>query len=89
MRKLTKSERLVIERLIFPESFEVLLEETNMPFGSLRDDIMNLVNYRFVEVVDLDKAEENGVSFYDTDNIREFSFRATKTGLKSIRQPAT
>ena len=86
MKKLTKSERTVIERLIFPESFEVIMEETNMQYGELRDDLMSLVNYRFVEVIDLDTTGDSKMSFYDSDNIRDFSFRATKTGLKSIKQ---
>jgi plasmid replication initiation protein len=86
MKKLTKSERAVVERLIFPESFEVIMEETKMQFGELRDDLMNLVNYRFIEVIDDDSTGDSKMAFYDSDNIRDFSFRATKTGLKSIKQ---
>jgi len=86
MRKLTKSERTVIERLIFPESFDVIMEETEMQYGELRDDLMNLVNYRFVEVVNNDEYDDSKMSFYDSDNIKDFSFRATKTGLKSLNQ---
>lgn len=85
MKKLTASERRIIERLIFPEPFDVLMEETESPYGALRDDLINLVSYRFVEVVNADE-QQSGTSFYDSDNIRECSFRATKTGLKTIRQ---
>jgi hypothetical protein len=88
MRKLTKSERTVIERLIFPESFDVIMEETDMQYGELRDDLMNLVNYRLVEVVNNDEYEDSKMSFYDSDNIKEFSFRATKSGLKILNQSA-
>lgn len=87
MKKLTPSERLVIERLIFPESFEVIMEETQMDYGALRDDLMNLVNFKFVEVFNPEDID-TGLAFYDSDNIREFTFRATKTGLKSIRRTA-
>ncbi|MEQ9277898.1 MAG: hypothetical protein RLN83_00270 [Balneola sp.] len=86
MRKLTKSEKTVIERLIFPESFDVIMEETNMQFGELRDDLMNLVNHRFVEVVNFDSDKDSKMAFYDSDNIKDFSFRATKTGLKSLNK---
>lgn len=86
MRKLTKSEKTVIERLIFPESFDVIMEETNMQFGELRDDLMNLVNHRFVEVVNFDNDKDSKMAFYDSDNIKDFSFRATKTGLKSLNK---
>lgn len=88
MRKLTKSERVVIERLIFPESFDVIMEETEMQYGELRDDLMNLVNYRLVEVVNLEGNGDSKMSFFDSDNIKEFSFRATKIGLKSLNQSA-
>jgi|TARA_R110001599_G_scaffold84130_2_gene226799 hypothetical protein len=86
MRKLTKSEKTVIERLIFPESFDVIMEETNMQFGELRDDLMNLVNHRFVEVVNFESDKDSKMAFYDSDNIKDFSFRATKTGLKSLNK---
>ncbi|MBO6573586.1 MAG: hypothetical protein ABJ387_08115 [Balneola sp.] len=86
MRKLTKSEKTVMERLIFPESFDVIMEETNMQFGELRDDLMNLVNHRFVEVVNFDNDKDSKMAFYDSDNIKDFSFRATKTGLKSLNK---
>ena len=86
MRKLTKSEKTVIERLIFPESFDVIMEETNMQFGELRDDLMNLVNHRFVEVVNFDDEIDSKMAFYDSDNIKDFSFRATKIGLKSLNK---
>ncbi|HBZ36925.1 MAG TPA: hypothetical protein DEO59_00110 [Balneola sp.] len=86
MRKLTKSEKTVMERLIFPESFDVIMEETNMQFGELRDDLMNLVNHRFVEVVKFDDGLDSKMAFYDSDNIKDFSFRATKIGLKSLNK---
>ncbi|HAH50082.1 MAG TPA: hypothetical protein DF712_12390 [Balneola sp.] len=86
MRKLTKSEKTVMERLIFPESFDVIMEETNMQFGELRDDLMNLVNHRFVEVVNFDDGLDSKMAFYDSDNIKDFSFRATKIGLKSLNK---
>lgn len=75
-----------MERLIFPESFDVIMEETNMQFGELRDDLMNLVNHRFVEVVNFDSDKDSKMAFYDSDNIKDFSFRATKTGLKSLNK---
>ena len=88
MRKLTKSEKKVMERLIFPEAFDVIKEETNMQFGELRDDLMNLVNHRFVEVISFDDNKDSKMAFYDSDNIKDFSFRATKTGLKSLNKAA-
>ncbi|RNC79712.1 MAG: hypothetical protein ED557_14425 [Balneola sp.] len=86
MRKLLPSEKAILQHLIFPEPYEVILEETGLPVGALRDDLINLINYRLVEVVNHDSDSINGTSFYDADNLQDFSFRATKTGLKHIRQ---
>ncbi len=84
MRKLTPSERKIVESLIFPESFDVIMEETKFPYGTLRDDLINLVNYRFVEVINLDPTEESSMTYFDSDNIQECTFRATKIGLKVL-----
>jgi hypothetical protein len=88
MRKLFPSEKKVLARLIFPESYEVLLDETGLPAGALRDDLINLINYRLVEVMNLEQDMADSTSFYDADNLQDFSFRATKTGLKQIRELA-
>ncbi|MBO6525238.1 MAG: hypothetical protein JJ971_15520 [Balneolaceae bacterium] len=86
MRKLIPSEKQVLKCLIFPEAYEVILEETGSNIGALRDDLINLINYRLIEVVDLDNESKPGTSFYDADNLQDFSYRATKTGLKHIRE---
>ncbi len=86
MRKLFPSEKKILARLIFPEPYDVLLDETRLPAGALRDDLINLINYRLVEVVNFDKTPLDGTSFYDADNLQDFTFRATKTGLKQIRE---
>ena len=33
--KITKSERRVLERLIFPETFQIIMEETGLLYGEL------------------------------------------------------
>ena len=88
MRKLFPSEKKILARLIFPEPYDVLLDETSLPAGALRDYLINQINYRLVEVVNFEKDSVNGTSFYDADNLQDFSFRATKTGLKHIRELA-
>lgn len=88
MRKLFPSEKRVLKCLIFPEPYDVILEETGSNIGALRDDLINLINYRLIEVMNQDNEQQTGTSFYDTDNLQNFSFRATKTGLKHIREIA-
>lgn len=84
MRKLSPSERKILNRLIFPEPFQVIQEETNLQFGEIRDDLINLMSHHLIEVVDTEKAEPNGTSFYDADNIQNYSFRITKSGIKHL-----
>lgn len=85
MRKLYPTEKQVLRRLIFPEPYDVLLEETGLTTGTLRDDLINLVNYRLIEVIDPESTSGSN-SFYDSDNMQDLSFRATKKGLKLIRE---
>mgnify|MGYP006289886773 FL=1 len=79
------SERLVIERLIFPEPFDVIQEETGLQYGELRDNLINLINAGMIYAFDRDGADSNASPFFDIDNLQEFSFRATKQGLKAIQ----
>lgn len=85
--KLTESEKFILRELIFPEPFEHIQEETGLGFGTIRDDLIKLINHGFIEVYE--KNSGSGISpFYDSDNIDQFSFMATKRGLKSIQNYA-
>jgi hypothetical protein len=85
--KLTSSEMAILRELIFPESVEHILSETGLPFGAVRDDLMKLVNHGYLEVYDLDSIRLVS-PFYDSDNIRDFTFKATRFGLKHIQSSA-
>ena len=86
MRKLYASEIEVLSRLIFPEPYDVLLEETGLPPGALRDDLITLINFRLIEVWQSGSVETNRATSYDSDHIEGYTFRATATGLKHIRK---
>lgn len=82
--KLTKSEKAILRELIFQEPFEHLMTETGYTYGTIRDDLIKLINHSYIEV--FDTTDGHSISpFYDSDNIQQFSFKATKTGLKSIQ----
>jgi hypothetical protein len=85
--KLTPSEIAIIRVLIFPEGFDLIQEETNLSFGAVRDDLMKLINHGYVEVYD-ERSGPEPSAFYDSDNIKEFSFKATRMGLKKIQNHA-
>lgn len=86
-KKMTKSEQAILRELIFVEPFSHLLEETGFTYGTLRDELINLINRGFIEVYSPDGLQSVS-PFYDSDNIHQFSFQATKTGLKTIQNYA-
>lgn len=84
-QKLTPSEKTIIRELIFMESFQHLANETGFSFGTIRDDLITLINHQMVEVFDTESGQTVS-PFYDSDNIQQFSFKATKAGLKKIQE---
>ncbi|CAN5234856.1 hypothetical protein BH23BAC3_BH23BAC3_07080 [soil metagenome] len=86
-RKISKSEQSILRELIFIEPFSHLLEETGISYGALRDDLINLINHGYIEVFSMD-GRQSVSPFYDSDKIDQFSFQATKSGLKSIQNYA-
>ena len=84
-RKITKSERQVLEKLIFPERFQVIMEETGHLYGELRDDLINLLSFGFVEAYERSGSKITLTSFYDSDHLQDFTFRATSKGLSEIK----
>lgn len=83
--EISKSERKVLEKLIFPEQFEVILEETGLGYGELRDDLINLLSFGFIEAYEQEGNKIALTTFYDSDNLQDFTFRATKKGLSIIK----
>lgn len=84
-RKITNTERQVLEKLIFPETFQDILEETGLLYGELRDDLINLISYRLIEAYERSGNKIALTSFYDADNLQDFTFRATSKGLAEIK----
>lgn len=84
--KVTKTERLVLEKLIFPERFQDILEETELLYGELRDDLINLLSFGFVEAYERKGTKITLTGFYDSDNLQDFTFRATSKGLSEINK---
>jgi hypothetical protein len=83
--KITKTEKRVLERLIFPEKFQDIMDETGLLQGELRDDLINLLSFGFVEAYERSGNKISLTSFYDTDNLQDFTFQATSKGLAEIK----
>jgi len=86
MRKVTTSEKKILDRLLYPESFYVIMQETGLSRGELRDDLINLINAGMIHTYEQDQNSKKLTSFYDTDNLHNFSFRATQLGLRALKQ---
>lgn len=84
-RKVTLSEKKVLEKLIFPESFDSIMEETGLQYGELRDDLINLMSFGFIEAYVNNGKRIVLSTFYDSDNLQDFTYRATKKGLSAIK----
>lgn len=82
--KITSSELSILERLVFPEPFATIMEETGLQYGELRDDLINLLNFGFVEAFERHGSRITATGFYDADNLQDFTFRATSKGLSAI-----
>lgn len=83
--EISESERKVLEKLIFPEKFQVILEETGLMYGELRDDLINLLSFGFIEAYEREGNKIALTTFYDSDNLQDFTFRATSKGLSIIK----
>lgn len=84
-RKITQTEQKVLEKLIFPETFQDIMDETGLLYGELRDDLINLLSFNMVEAYERDGNKISLTSFYDADNLQDFTFRATSKGLSEIK----
>jgi len=86
-RKFSQSETAILRQLIFIESFSNLETETGLGYGTLRDDLITLINLGYIEVFSEDQSRSIS-PFYDSDNIQNFSFKATTSGLKNMSRYA-
>jgi len=75
-------ERQVLSRLIFPERFDALLEETRIPENILGDILRQLLHHRLVSAV---PEEEGAAVFYDVDDLRLYRYRLSRKGYDFIQ----
>lgn len=75
-------ERQVLSRLIFPERFDALLEETRIPEHILGDILRQLLHHRLVSAV---PSEEGTAVFYDVDDLRLYRYRLSRKGYDFIQ----
>jgi len=84
MKKITASEKLILDRTLYVETFETLQIETQLHRGALRGDLMNLLNAGLLEAYEINPSGHRKTRFCDTDNLEQYAYRATRTGLNAL-----
>lgn len=80
---LTDIEYDILNAIYFVEPFQNILEECNAPEAIVADVLKQLIHKKYVTpmLFDEDKQEYVRSFFYDSDNMRAYSYLATKDGL--------
>lgn len=91
-QKVTETEKRILSTLVFRECYETLKQETQLESGVLRDELITMINRGWIEVFDDSENSRKNARIhstsrvgYDSDHIDQFSFQATKNGLRGIR----
>ncbi|MEX0594343.1 MAG: hypothetical protein WD115_06165 [Balneolaceae bacterium] len=82
--KLTPSQQLILDVMIYPETFQNIKEETGLHEGALRDDLAQLVDLGYIDVRE-PEAPNLHPRFYDLDHLHDFAFQATRDGLRALK----
>lgn len=86
MKHISNSQKTILEKLIFMEDYNTILRETGLDRGSLRDDLINLLNGGFVEAYEFNRTTDpSRVTSFDSDNLSRYYFRATREGLQATQ----
>jgi hypothetical protein len=85
MTKPTEPQRKILDKLLYPEPFEKVHEETGLDYGVLRDELISLINFGYIVAYESEGGTEANIHFYDNDNLDLFTFKATKQGLTALR----
>jgi hypothetical protein len=85
MRKITNSEKKILDLLIFVESFQTIQDETSLQYGEIRDDIINMHNAGLIEIFTETANGPLKIHYYDSDRPENFLFRATRRGMNALK----
>lgn len=87
MKKITGSQKSILDRLIFPETFFTIQEETKLQRGEIRDDLMQLLHLGMIKASSSSEPTNYSKTyFYDLDQVEASFFQATPRGLKALKQ---
>lgn len=87
MSNITESQRLILQLLIFTESYDHIRLETGLSTGVVRDDLITLMHKNMIEVFESQSGTVGTkVRHFDNDHPEDFFYRATKSGLGAMRK---
>ena len=73
----------ILDNLYFVESYENVLADVDHPEPIIRDELRTMIDKGWVHVMEFD--EKSGdylrTPIYDTDNMKEYHYLASKEGL--------
>lgn len=84
MTTLNTIQKAIINSLTFTEPFDTLVEEVNAPEPVIADELKILIDKRMVQVMEEVDGKTQKSFYYDSDNMRSFSYQATARGLESV-----
>ena len=85
MSKVTETQRIILQQLIYTEHYNHIREETGLAAGVIRDDLINLTHLNMIEVFeDQDGGAGCKIRHFDNDHPELFYYRATKSGLNAM-----
>lgn len=73
----------ILDSLYFVEPFDNILSEVKAPENVVASELKTLIRLGWVQVMDFDTqiGDYKKTMFYDSDNMRAFSYLATKEGM--------
>jgi hypothetical protein len=80
---LTDIEYDILNAIYFVEPFQNILDECKEPEPIVADVLKQLIDKKYVTPMQFDEEKQEYVRtfFYDSDNMRAYSYLATKEGL--------
>ena len=83
MTKLNTIQKAIINSLTFTEPFDTLVEEVSASEPVIAAELKDLIDQRMVQVMEDVDGKWKKSFYYDSDNMRSFSYQATAKGLEA------
>lgn len=82
-KELNDIEWQILDSLYFVEPFDKIVEEVNAPETIIADNLKQLIHKRYVVALVWSEEKKDYIKtyMYNTDNMREYHYLATKEGL--------